>query len=368
MFSFYSGVLLSSGRLWQFQRRFTLHQFREHGIGKSRFQDKIIEETSHLLEEFRRNVGKPTNPARFISSSVSNILCSVIFGKRFNYSDNDFCRIIVLLDTLFEVAGSGAMNLFIPFLTYFQRKYHRSLSAGTQMKVFILKMVNARKINLDNPQLDNYIDVYLTELENATNNNVKKEDLAADKTLYQTVTQLFTAGAETTVTALKWALLYMMVHPEFQSRAQKEIDAVVGRNRLPRIDDALPFTEAIIMEVQRHISILPLGVPHIAAADTTLQGRNIPKGTLLFCNIWGIHHDPDSWTNPDQFNPERFLDADGNICQPKEYIPFSIGKTPTCTSIFIHIEVRGTFKKFWSSRSNCIHCFSSFTFTLNNNP
>ncbi|XP_072020639.1 cytochrome P450 2U1-like isoform X1 [Amphiura filiformis] len=144
-------------------------------------------------------------------------------------------------------------------------------------------------------------------------------------TLYQTVSQLFSAGSETTVTSLRWSLLYMMAYPEIQSRIQNEIDCVVGRDRLPRVGDALPLTEATIMEVQRYSSIAPLGVPHVATEHTTLQGRNIPKGTLLFCNIWAVHHDPDVWTNPDQFRPERFLSEDGKVYQPKEYIPFSTG-------------------------------------------
>ncbi|XP_072040994.1 cytochrome P450 2U1-like [Amphiura filiformis] len=79
------------------------------------------------------------------------------------------------------------------------------------------------------------------------------------------------------------------------------------------------------MEVQRYATLAPLGVPHEVVDDTFLQGYAIPKGAIILANIWAIHHDPEVWTNPEEFRPERFLDDEGNICQPKEYMPFSVG-------------------------------------------
>ncbi|XP_072044784.1 cytochrome P450 2U1-like [Amphiura filiformis] len=118
----------------------------------------------------------------------------------------------------------------------------------------------------------------------------------------------------------------MIAYPDIQSRVQYEIDSVVGRNSLPRVNDKLPFTEATIMEVQRIASTVPMGVPHAAAADTTLRGYFIPKGTMILSNLWAIHHDQDTWDEPEKFKPERFLDSKGDVCYRNEYVPFSTGR------------------------------------------
>ena len=317
---------MSSGKLWQHQRRFTLNQFRQLGIGKTSFQDKISEETTHLLQELQAITGKPIDPCRCISFAVSNILCSVVFGKRFDYSDEDFRRTVRLLDETLELAGSGAIHLFIPILAHFQSKKHvRNLRQN--LRSFIKSIVNDHRKHYDTGKVSDYVDVYLAELENAKNNNTAEENSTTDMSMYQTIAQLFTAGSETTVTTLRWSLLFMTAYPDIQSKVKREIDSVVGRNRLPLITDNLPLTEATIMEVQRLVTIAPLGVPHIAAEDTTLQGYTIPKDTIIICNIWAIHHDPKVWEDPEQFRPERFLDSKGNVCRPQEYMPFSIGKS-----------------------------------------
>ena len=79
-----------------------------------------------------------------------------------------------------------------------------------------------------------------------------------------TLFDLFLAGSETTSTSLTWAALYMVRYPEIQGKVQEELDKVVGVNRSPSMTDKpnLPFTEAVLMEIQRHANIVPLGVQH----------------------------------------------------------------------------------------------------------
>ncbi|XP_072030709.1 cytochrome P450 2U1-like [Amphiura filiformis] len=159
-----------------------------------------------------------------------------------------------------------------------------------------------------------------------TNENESSVASLSEENLIHTVMQLFVAGSETTVTTLRWCFLHMIAYPDIQSRVQDEIDSVVGRNSLPRVSDKLPFTKATIMEVQRIASIVPMGVPHVAATDTTLRGYFIPKGTMIISNLWAIHHNQDTWDEPEKFKPERFLDSNGDLCHQNEYIPFSIGR------------------------------------------
>ncbi len=119
----------------------------------------------------------------------------------------------------------------------------------------------------------------------------------------------------------------MMVYHDIQDKVQQELDTVIGGNRLPEWKDrqGLPYTEAVFLEIQRIRTVLPLGVPHEASQDTKLNGYDIPKGSLVFANIWAAHNDPEVWSEPDQFKPERFLNENGKLQHREELIPFSIG-------------------------------------------
>ena len=195
---------------------------------------------------------------------------------------------------------------------------------------FLCSIVENHRNQFDQSDLKDYIDVYLDEIR-----QVEGTELASSinkDNLISTISQLFGAGSETTVTTIRWAILYMMGYPEIQRKIQQEIDNAVGRDRLPNFldKDQMPYTEATIMEVQRIASIAPLGLPHRALEDTTLFGYTIPQNAIIMSNLWGIHHDPEIWKDPETFSPERFLDGDKLKNQPQMYMPFSTG-----TSLFI---------------------------------
>jgi len=106
-----------------------------------------------------------------------------------------------------------------------------------------------------------------------------------------------------------------LLHPEIQIRAQEEIDAVTGRERLPTFEDRprLTFVDAICKEVLRWRPVVPLAIPHAATEDNVYRGFFIPKGALVVGNSWAILHDPAIYPDPNVFKPERFLNSDGSL-------------------------------------------------------
>ena len=110
----------------------------------------------------------------------------------------------------------------------------------------------------------------------------------------------------------------MIAFPEVQRRAQAEVDAVVGRDRLPTFADAprLPYVLAVIKEVLRWRPALALAVPHAAIEEDWYEGMFIPKGTVCISNLWHCNHDRAIFgEDADEFRPERHLDERG------EYLP-----------------------------------------------
>jgi cytochrome P450 len=124
------------------------------------------------------------------------------------------------------------------------------------------------------------------------------------------------AGSETTATSLLWWTLAMIAFPEVQRRAQAEMDAVVGRDRLPAFADTphLPYVRAIIREVLRWRPVAPFSMPHVATGEDWYEGMYIPKGTVCISNLWHCNHDRAVFgEDADEFRPERHLDEHGEL-------------------------------------------------------
>ncbi|KAG6885227.1 hypothetical protein C0993_004634 [Termitomyces sp. T159_Od127] len=94
-----------------------------------------------------------------------------------------------------------------------------------------------------------------------------------------------------------------------QMKAQAEIDAVIGRERLPTLADRpyLPYVNAVVTEVLRWNSVAPTGVAHTALEDGIIGGYLIPKGSIIIANLWNMLHDPEAYPEPFEFLPERHI-------------------------------------------------------------
>ncbi|KAI9431010.1 cytochrome P450 [Lactarius psammicola] len=138
---------------------------------------------------------------------------------------------------------------------------------------------------------------------------------SAEKILVDVLGSLYAAGADTTVSSMMTFLIACLLHPDVQKKARDEIDAVVGRERLPAFEDRprLPFVDAMCKEVLRWRPVVPLGVPHAATEDDVYEGFFIPKGAVVVGNTWAIFRDPSIYPEPDAFKPERFINPDGSL-------------------------------------------------------
>jgi len=144
-----------------------------------------------------------------------------------------------------------------------------------------------------------------------------------------TMGSMYSAGSDTTVSATYSLFLALVLFPQVQRRAQAELDAVIGRDRLPTCDDRprLPYIEALCKELMRWHMVTPMGLPHSSSRDDVYRGFFIPKGSIMVANAWAILHDPEIYPDPEEFRPERFLNEDGSIQDdPTLALVFGIGK------------------------------------------
>ncbi|KZT41671.1 cytochrome P450 [Sistotremastrum suecicum HHB10207 ss-3] len=124
---------------------------------------------------------------------------------------------------------------------------------------------------------------------------------------------MYFAGSDTAT-----FFLAMTMNPLVQKKAQQELDAVLGSERVPTVADkeSLPYVKAILKETLRWHPVAPLGLPHRLTEDDEYEHMFIPAGATVQPNIWQIAHDEDTYPNPMTFDPERHLSQDGKHTQP----------------------------------------------------
>ncbi|KAG8700983.1 hypothetical protein FRC09_005630 [Ceratobasidium sp. 395] len=134
-------------------------------------------------------------------------------------------------------------------------------------------------------------------------------------------------GSDIVAGVILTCILALVHDPESQRRARAEIDSLYDEDTLPRWKDeqSLPFVRAVIKEVIRWRPPLPMAVPHKLEQDDHYEGYFLPKGStgkhppgalatlltayyLVLCNPYAIHSNPERFSDPEKFNPDRFLD------------------------------------------------------------
>ncbi|XP_074077402.1 cytochrome P450 2J2-like [Macrotis lagotis] len=319
------GLVMSNGQEWKHQRRFALMTLKNFGLGKKTLEDRIREEARYLIEAIREEKGKPFDPHFQINNAVSNIICSITFGHRFEYYDSQFRELLKTLDnvTMIEAGWECQLfNIFPGIMKFLPGSHQKLFSEWKKLESFVEHVIKQHKENLNPEETSDFIDAYLKEL--------SKDDIHSsfnEKNIVFCTLDLFFAGTETTSTTLRWALLYMVLYPEIQGKIQAEIDRVIGQSRQPTMADRenLPYTYAAVHEVQRMGDIVPFNVPRVAAVDTTVAGYQVSKGTMLTTNLTALHRDPKEWATPETFNPEHFLE-NGQFKKRESFLPFSAGK------------------------------------------
>ncbi|XP_071491230.1 cytochrome P450 2J6-like [Diadema antillarum] len=327
-------VVADSGPVWREQRRFTLTSLRNFGFGRQNFEGDILEEIRHMLDAFREKDHSSFNADHIVEIAVSNVVCNFNFGRRFDYQDPKFQLLVDSIYRFAEIGTNAAAINFFPFLKHFPIPEIREVfEIDKVVRSFLQRMIAEHKETLDEANQRDFIDTYLVEIRRRQEALKRGERISeADESftesyLFHILNDLIFAGTETMSSTIRWAILYMIVQPDIQSRVQAELDSVVAPSGLPSWRDRknLPYTEATLMEIQRMANITALTFPHKTTEDTELSGYSIPKDTHVFVNLYSVHVDPTHWAEPEKFRPERFL-VDGKVVHRPALMPFSAGR------------------------------------------
>ncbi|KAI9508275.1 cytochrome P450 [Russula earlei] len=257
----------------------------------------------------------PEALAKHIQRSSASATMSILYDYPTleNEDDKTLTEIHAFIDRLSAASAPGAYLVqSLPWMVKIPEKFAKWKREGMEHYRQHTSMFNGL-LNTVNHHIANGSErpsVAASLIKNPDQNGLSNHEIA------WLLGTLYSAGAETTATTLVWWALAMIAYPEFQKRAQDELDTVVGRSRTPSFADApsLPYIQALIKESLRWRPALPMGIPHTPTEDDWYEGMFIPKGTVCVTNLWQCHHDPAAYGNDAaKFNPERFLDEHGRL-------------------------------------------------------
>ncbi|XP_063171257.1 cytochrome P450 2W1-like [Candoia aspera] len=320
-----NGVFFSTGELWRATRRFTVSTMRNLGMGKKHIEERITEELNFLIDNINSFQGEPFS-LRTFNSAATNITFVLLFGERFEYNDPTFLTLQRLIDEVMCLLGSPTLHLFnfYPFLGFLFNAHKALLRKIEDVRVIIRDYIKSSRRDLDGNNLRSYIEALVFKHQQDMS---KRQNLFHEDNLIASTLDLIMAGTETTATTLQWAILLAMRHPEIQKKVQEEIGRVVKPGHQATYEDRrnMPFTNAVIHEVQRFITLLP-HVPRCTSVDTHFRGYFLPKGTMVIPSLTSVLLDQSQWETPHEFNPNHFLDTSGNFIKKDAFVPYSLGR------------------------------------------
>lgn len=279
-------------------------------------------------DEVRRTLKNLTNTNDFavvelrpkIFQLIFNVIMRMLAGKRYSSDERDDGelgeQIREMVSEVFECAQSSNPEDFLPFLKWID---YRGLKK---------KLADLGK------KLDDFYEGLLAEHRREKRNTIighllslqeSEPEFYTDQTIKGFITNMILAGTDTSAVTIEWAMTLLLNHPDVLQNAKLELESKIGNHRLVEEEDLpnLNYLHNIILETFRMFPAGPLLMPRESSADCKVGGYDIPRGTMLLVNAWGIHRDPNVWEEATRFKPERFQ---GREVEREKMMAFGMGR------------------------------------------
>ncbi|EIN09176.1 cytochrome P450 [Punctularia strigosozonata HHB-11173 SS5] len=303
-------ILMSYGKLFTAYRRVVQQEFSAPVVA-DRYRPVITREVHNMLGQLLR---APEGLVKHLKTMAGAVIMMVTYGHQVTSMDDEFVKLAEQVREHGEkTPGSNIVDIF-PFMKYipawfpgagFKREAMLKYRLAMEMRTAPYAEVMSRMA------AGTAVPCMVSRLmqEDLPNENVDKGEFVKN-----CGGVVYSAGADTTVAALANFFLAMTLYPDVQARAQKELDEVITRDRLPTFEDRqrLPYLNNVVKESLRWKPVAPLAVPHSSIEDDEYRGGYIPKDTTVLPNIYAMLHDEAHYKNPNEFDPDRYLPTSDN--------------------------------------------------------
>ncbi|KAI5665090.1 hypothetical protein M9H77_24413 [Catharanthus roseus] len=290
------------------------------------------EETSQMIEKIRQKCFNfsPINMTDLFSTLTNDIICRIALGKKYGHG-KEGKKIKGILREFIELLGVYSIADYIPSLSWINhfnglnRKVERVASEIDELMEGIIEEHSKRQntTSIEEHRTD-FVDILLDIQRNSSSGFAFERD-----TLKALILDMFAAGTDTTHSIMEWATTELLRHPKVMEKLQNEVRKVgQGKSEIDENDiEKMQYLKAVIKETLRLRFPVRLLVPRESVQDIKIQGYDVSAGTQVIINGWAIARDPNIWENPEEFEPERFLNCDIDFKGMNfEFIPFGAGR------------------------------------------
>ena len=302
---------------WMTTRKLIHGSLKAFGSGMGRIEHLTLEMTDQLMSWFDESNKAPIDPYHHILSASLKMISIMVWGENYDKKSIGYkcaeTRSNLTLD-IFAVSKSGMLIDRFPWLRHFNPKIFQDMKILKKANIKFWKSFASEKLVSRDPNLDSMGAVPLAFKIYDYNRHTDKNIHFSDDFIQNVLYQLEIAGITTTARSFYALLNILLHHKNIQGKIQQEIHRVLGDRPLELNDKSeFPYTQAVLLELLRYTSISPFGIPHKTTKEVHLQSYTIPANTQVLCNLWAMHHDDTFWWQPFSFQPERFLDAQGEL-------------------------------------------------------
>ncbi|MED6206624.1 hypothetical protein PIB30_028614 [Stylosanthes scabra] len=245
--------------------------------------------------------------------SLNNVMM-MVFGKCYDFLNDDGVILEELVSEGYELLGVFNWNDHFPLLGWMdlQGVRRRCRCLVSKVNTFVGKIIEDHRVKrvsgeyVASETVGDFVDVLL---------DLEKENKLTDGDMIAVLWEMIFRGTDTVAILLEWVLARMVLHPEMQTKAQREIDEVVGSRPVSDSDiPNLPYLQCIVKETLRvHPPGPLLSWARLAIHNVYIGEKLIPAGTIAMINMWAITHDANVWSEPDMFKPERFMEMERDM-------------------------------------------------------
>ncbi|EOA25259.1 hypothetical protein CARUB_v10018574mg [Capsella rubella] len=320
------------GESWREMRKLAMHElfsskklksFRYIREGESALLVKKVTNYVHEKPNYQVNLRK------LIFTFSASIICRLSFGDNFcDFVDMDTVEELVLESE--KNLGSLAFADFLPaggIIDWISGQQATMKKAFAKLSNFLELLIED---HLKRGKIQDHSDIINVMLDMINNPTKLGPFKVTDDHLKGIMSDVFLAGVNAGSVTIIWTMTELSRHPRVMTKLQEEIRATLGPNKEKITEEDLDKVEYLKMVIEEAFRLhppAPLLLPRLTMSDIKIQGYNIPKNTMIQINTYTIGRDPKTWTKPDEFIPERFVD---NPIEYKgqhfELLPFGAGR------------------------------------------
>ncbi|KAF6137217.1 hypothetical protein GIB67_030981 [Kingdonia uniflora] len=317
------------GKYWREMRKICVHEIFSIKRVQS-FQYVRDEEVEYIVNSISASSPCVLNLHEKVTYLMDHILQRIAFGRSYKGKKGDACKISELVHGGMDMMAYSSTPFFFPYagsiidhLTGSRSRLEKNFQALDSLLQQVVDEHAANPIR-ERPENEDIIDVLLRlESDHLGEVRLTKDHIKA------VLMDIFVAGIDTTTITLVWAMAELVKNPRVMKKVQDEVRGHVGKKgKVEESDlDQLVYLKMVLKETLRLHPPSSILIPRESMDYCSINGYDIHPKTIVIVNIWAIGRNPDSWKNPEDFFPERFMDSSIDYKgQDFEFLPFGAGR------------------------------------------